>query len=226
MLGLDFDLHDFYRRTAGDLHLRPLVDRFQGLKPPRFPSVFECLVNAIACQQLTLTVGIGLLNRLAESYGSVTVAAGTTPAHTFPDPRDLSTADPDALRKLGFSTAKARAVVELAQRISEGTLDLELLTGVDDGAASATLQALRGIGRWSAEYALLRGLSRLAVFPADDVGARNNLQRLLGVDTAMDSDAVRQAVAPWAPYAGLVYFHLLLDRVEEAGWLTHPTPAR
>jgi DNA-3-methyladenine glycosylase II len=220
MLGLDVDLHDFYRRAAGDRHLRPLVDRFQGLKPPRFPSVFECLVNAIACQQLTLTVGIGLLNRLAEGYGPATAAAGTIPAPAFPDPGDLSTADPDAVRKLGFSTAKARALVELAQRISEGALDLEQLAGVDDDAASATLQALRGIGRWSAEYALLRGLGRLAIFPADDVGARNNLQRLLGVDTAMDSDAVRRAVAPWAPSAGLVYFHLLLDRVEEAGWLT------
>jgi DNA-3-methyladenine glycosylase II len=221
MLGLDVDLHDFYRRADGDRHLRPLAERFQGLKPPRFPSVFECLVNAIACQQLTLTVGIGLLNRLAEGYGPATAPAGTIPALAFPDPGDLSAADPDSVRKLGFSTAKARAVVELAQRISEGTSDLERLASVDDDAASATLQELRGIGRWSAEYALLRGLGRVATFPADDVGARNNLQRLLGVDTAMDSEAVRRAVAPWAPYAGLVYFHLLLDRVEDAGWLAH-----
>jgi DNA-3-methyladenine glycosylase II len=224
MLGLDVDLHDFYRRAAGDLHLRPLVERFQGLKPPRFPSVFECLVNAIACQQLTLTVGIGLLNRLAEGYGPATAAAGTIPAPAFPDPRDLSTADPDTVRKLGFSTAKARAVVELAQRISEGSPDLERLAGVDDDAAAATLQELRGIGRWSAEYALLRGLGRLAIFPADDVGARNNLQRLLGVDTGMDAEAVRRAVVPWAPYAGLVYFHLLLDRVDRAGLLAPVGP--
>lgn len=226
MLGLDVDLHDFYRRVASDFHLRPLIGRFRGLKPPRFPSVFESLVNAIACQQLTLTVGIGLLSRLADGYGPAVAAAGTRLPHAFPDPGDLSTADPDAVRNLGFSTAKARALVELAQRISEGTLDLEQLPAVDDDAASATLQELRGIGRWSAEYALLRGLGRLAVFPADDVGARNNLQRLLGVDAGMDSEAVRRAVAPWAPYAGLVYFHLLLDRVDQAGWLTHPTPGR
>lgn len=226
MLGLDVDLHDFYRRAAGDRHLRPLVERFQGLKPPRFPSVFECLVNAIACQQLTLTVGIGLLNRLAEGYGPATAAAGTIPARAFPDPRDLAAADPDAVRQLGFSTAKARALVELAQRISEGTSDLEWLACVDDDAASATLQTLRGIGRWSAEYALLRGLGRIAIFPADDVGARNNLQRLLGVEPGMDAEAVRRAVMPWAPYAGLVYFHLLLDRVDEAGWLTYPAQAR
>ena len=226
MLGLDVDLHDFYRRAAGDLHLRPLVERFQGLKPPRFPSVFECLVNAIACQQLTLTVGIVLLNRLAEGYGPASAAAGTILPHAFPDPGHLSTAYPEAVRKLGFSTAKARALVELARRISEGTLDLEQLASVDDDVASAALQELQGIGRWSAEYALLRGLGRVAIFPADDVGARNNLQRLLGMDSGMDSEAVRRAVAPWAPYAGIFFFQLLLVRVEKAGWLTNPTPAR
>ena len=104
-------------------------------------------------------------------------------------------------------------------RALHGGLDLERLSAVDDDEASGALQRLRGIGRWSAEYALLRGLGRLAVFPGDDVGARNNLQRLLGVDLDAGYDAVRRAVIPWSPYAGLVYFHLLLDHIDRAGWL-------
>ena len=64
-LGLEVDLGDFYRRAARDPNLQGLSERFRGLKPPRFPSLFECLANAIACQQLTVTVGIELLNRLA-----------------------------------------------------------------------------------------------------------------------------------------------------------------
>ena len=75
------------------------------------------------------------------------------------------------------------------------------------------------MGRWSAEYALLRGLGRLEVFPGDDVGARNNLARRLGLASPLDYDDVRQAVARWAPYAGLAYFHLLAERIEDAGWL-------
>lgn len=220
MLGLDVDLSDFYRRAGHDPHLRPLVQRFRGVKPPRFPSLFECLTNAIACQQLTLTVGIELLNRLTERYGDAAAGASGTAPHAFPDPADLATSDTDTIRSLGFSTAKAHALIELAQRISEGGLDLERLVAADDQTASVALQRLRGIGRWSAEYALLRGLGRLAVFPADDVGARNNLQRFLGLDPDMDYEAVRRAVSPWAPSAGLVYFHLLLDRVDRAGWLT------
>jgi DNA-3-methyladenine glycosylase II len=70
---------------------------------------------------------------------------------------------------------------------------------------------MRGIGRWTAEYVLLRGLGRLHVFPGDDVGAHNKLRRLFDIDTALDYDAVRRLVGRWYPYAGVVYFHLLLD---------------
>src|SRR5690242_5053163 len=64
LLGLERDLSPFYRLAEGDPFLRTLVARFRGVKPPRFPTLFECLVNAIACQQLTLTFGVRLLNRL------------------------------------------------------------------------------------------------------------------------------------------------------------------
>ena len=219
MLGLGVDLGDFYRRAERDPHLRPLAGRFRGLKPPRFPSMFECLTNAIACQQLTLTVGIELLNRLAERHGRIAAGAGPPPAHAFPDPTDLAAVDPDGVRDLGFSIAKAHALLGLATGISGGGLDLERLSAAGDDEASGVLQELRGIGRWSAEYALLRGLGRLSVFPADDVGARNNLRRLLGLDADAGYDAIRRAVAPWSPDAGLVYFHLLLDHIDTAGWL-------
>lgn len=221
MLGLDVDLRDFYRRTETDHVLGPLVQRFRGLKPPRFPTVFECLVNAVACQQLTLTVGIVLLNRLVDALGPVTPGAG----RGFPDPWDIAGADPSVLRQLGFSNAKARSVLELADRLTRGDLAPEKLETAGDDAASRTLRSLRGIGRWSAEYTLLRGLGRLGVFPADDVGARNNLRRLVELEPDAGYERVRQAVSRWAPYSGLVYFHLLLDRIDEAGWLTTPRGA-
>ncbi len=219
MLGTDVDLGDFYGRAESDRYLGPMVQRFRGLKPPRVPSVFECLVNAVACQQLSLTVGLELLNRLAERYGRRPCGGPDTP-RAFPDPPDLAVADVEEIRRLGFSAAKAVALVELAGRVDEGGLDLDWLASVDDATASTDLQSLRGIGRWSAEYALLRGLGRLDVFPADDVGARNNLQRWLGLGPGADYAAIRRAVSPWSPYSGLVYFHLLLDHLDGAGWLS------
>lgn len=216
MLGLDVDLSDFYRRAEGDGVLGPLVRRWRGLKPPRFPTVFECLVNAVACQQLTLTVGIVLLNRLARAIGPV--APGGSRA--FPRPPDLADADPGLLRSLGFSRAKVTYLRELGDRARRGRIAVDALESQDVGPSRAALEHLHGIGRWSAEYTLLRGLGRLDVFPADDVGARNNLHRLVGLELDADYERVRQAVARWAPYSGLVYFHLLLDRLEEAGSLS------
>jgi DNA-3-methyladenine glycosylase II len=217
LLGLRIDLAGFYRLAGPDPRLGPLARRFRGLKPPRFATVFEAVVNAIACQQVTLTLGIRLLNRLAEAGGAPAPPAAGGPA--FPRPTDLATLDPDALRGLGFSRQKARALTELARVTANGSLDLDALAGLDDAAAVAHLCRLRGVGRWTAEYVLLRGLGRLGVFPGDDVGARTNLARWLGRPGALDYAGVQRALARWKPYAGLLYFHLLLDRLAAAGYL-------
>ena len=212
LLGFELDLSKFYRLAAGDPFLQTLAARFRGLKPPRFPTLFECLVNAIACQQLTLTVGIRLLNRLAEAHGTPP-AASNTPA--FPLPTQLADLSPEALRPLGFSGAKSRSIIELAARVGTGMLDAAAIETLDDDAALTALLRLRGVGRWTAEYALLRGLGRLHVFPGDDVGARNNLTHWLDRREPLDYAGVQAAVRGWQPFAGLVYFHLLLANLAD-----------
>jgi len=88
------------------------------------------------------------------------------------------------------------------------------------GAYGAKRNPGRGVGRWTAEYVLLRGLRRLDVYPGDDVGARNNLQRWLNLKKPLDYQSVRRVLGKWQPYAAFIYFHLLLDRLTEAGHLS------
>jgi DNA-3-methyladenine glycosylase II len=219
LLGIRVELAAFYRLAASDRVLAPLVQRFRGVKPPRFPTLFETLVNAIACQQVTLTLGIRLLNRLAEAYGPPVLVPGM-PAHAFPQPEDLAVVAPEMLRELGLSRQKARALIELASAVAAKRLDLDRLVSSDDNTTVAQLRQLRGVGRWTAEYVLLRGLGRLCIFPGDDVGARANLERWLRLAEPLDYEGVHSTLAKWRPYGGLVYFHLLLDRLAEAGTLT------
>jgi len=218
LLGLRIDLTEFYQFAAHDRQLRLLVQHFLGMKPPRFSTVFEGVVNAMACQQVTLTLGIQLLNRLAVAFGA-TFGDGNETVHAFPRPADLAGLSPADLRQFGFSRQKGRAVIELAQSVAEGQLDLEELAVLPDDEAVIRLRELRGVGRWTAEYVLLRGLGRTRVFPGDDVGARNNLQRWLRLAKPLDYEGVRRVQSRWDGYAGLVYFHLLLDRLAVAGHL-------
>jgi DNA-3-methyladenine glycosylase II len=219
LLGLRIDLTAFYQFATQQRHLGPLAQRFRGMKPPRFATVFEGVINAMACQQMTLTLGVHLLNRLARACGAA-FGDGDETVHAFLRPEEFAGLSPTALRQFGFSRQKGRAMIELARSVAEGHLDLEGLATLPDDEAVKRLCELRGVGRWTAEYVLMRGLGRTHVFPGDDVGARNNLQRWLRLAKPLDYEGVRRILSRWDGYAGLVYFHLLLDRLGGAGYLS------
>ena len=216
LLGLPVDLSAWYRTANRDPRLRALADRFRGVKPPRFPTVFEALVNAFACQQFSLEAGLTILNRLAAACGT-SLETPSNAGHAFPEPEEMIQMLPEELRAIGFSRQKARALLDLAGAIAGRELNLESLARESDDVIGQRLLQLRGVGRWTAEYALLRGFGRLQVFPGDDVGAQKKLARWLGRSWSLDYAGVARAVAPWRPYAGLVYFHLLLDGLSLAG---------
>lgn len=218
-LGLDVDLRGFYELASRDERLATLATRFKGMRPPRFPSVFEAVVNAVACQQLSLTVGIHLLNRLADRYGPRPPGPAEVPAG-FPRPERLAGANAAELRALGFSLSKAGTIRRVAEQVISGELHLEALEVLDDRAARDVLLGIRGVGRWSAEYALLRGVGRLEVLPGDDVGARNNLVRRFGLAPSSGYEELSALSRAWSPYGGLVYFHLLLDALAGSGHLS------
>jgi DNA-3-methyladenine glycosylase II len=216
MLGCQIDVTGFYTLVENNRFLSPLAQRFLGLKPPRFPSLFEALLNAFACQQVSLDVGMLLLNRLTEAYG---MRFDENQA-AFPVPEALANASVEHLRTLGFSHQKARAITELATTIVNHQRDFSMLEALNDEEAILYVSSLRGVGRWTAEYVLLRGLGRLNTFPGDDAGAQKNLQQLLQLAQKPSYEMVREITSSWQPYAGFVYFHLLLEKLYQKGILS------
>ncbi|NLV82376.1 MAG: DNA-3-methyladenine glycosylase 2 family protein [Synergistaceae bacterium] len=219
MLGTKRDCADFYDTAARSDNLYSLANRFKGAKTPRFPTVFEAVANGIACQQLSIEFGITLLNRLSSAVGkSLTLKSGVV--HAFPSPEEVISLTMEELGSMSFSKQKARALLELAKTIIDGETEIENFAEFDDDEISEMLQKLRGVGRWTAEYVMLRGMGRLNVFPGDDVGAQKSLQNWLNLPTRPAYDEVVKANRPWQQYAGFVYFHLLLNGLATKGHIT------
>ncbi len=218
MFGLRVDLSGFYAMAESDRDLRPLVRRYTGLRPPRFPTVFEALVNAFSCQQISLDVGIILLNRLADRYGSA-FTDDDNEMKAFPGPDDLRGLSSVDLRPLGFSRQKGAAITGLASAVLNNDFDPDTLVRRNNEQAMRNLLGIKGVGRWSAEYVLLRGLGRLDIFPGDDVGAQKNLQSFFHLEERPHYEEIRKITRRWHPYAGLIYFHFLLDKLRAKGYL-------
>ena len=222
MLGLNCKLWGFYRLAKHDPHLSHLVIQFKGLKPPRFPSIFEALVNAISCQQLSLDAGLQIQNRFAQHIGKKMNSHDGT-FYAFPIPEDVAKCSVVELKKLGFSTNKCKTLIDLSsQIISDETLFNNLENKTNDEIVKLLCQ-FKGIGRWSAEYVLLRGLGKIEMFPGDDVGASKNLQLFLHLKTKLDYQQISKITKKWYPYAGFIYFHLLLQKLNKKGLLNRRT---
>lgn len=208
MFGLKADLSGFYAMAQADTHLGPVVKRFRGVRPPGFLTLFESIANVIVFQQLSVNAGISILNRLAESYG-VSFDCGQNACYLFLEPRAIAGLGAEEIKRGGVTANKARALVEGAQRIMERSLSFDDFEKMDNEPAFAELVKFRGMGRWSADYVLLRGLGRLDVFPRGGTGARASLNRWLRPGGGLSDPELEDIMSGWREYAGLIYFHLV-----------------
>jgi len=211
ILGLDIDLSGFYSMAKQDKVLGALVKPYVGFKPPRFADMFEAAVNGICYQQLSLAVGTVLLNRLAVAAGH-DMQVQEHEVYSCGDSAGVCGQSLEKLRGMGFSTNKAIALLELCEGVNAGRIDLEQLKEIDDDAAVKILLKMRGLGKWTAEYMLLRGLGRLHIYPGDDIGFQNGLKKWLGLNK-LDKPKITALMNNWHGFGGMIYFHMLLRRL-------------
>ena len=212
MLGLDVDLAPF-RAAAGRIApLAPLVRRLAGLRPPRFASLYEAFVGVVPFQQVSLDAGVAVFAKIVERFGASATIDGTT-WYAAPRPETIARAALVDLRARGLSEAKARTLQNAARACTDGTLDEAEIEHLPSQAARARLLELRGIGPWSADLLLLRGLGRLDAFPPGDVGAARGLGALLG-DRARQPERL---AAAFAPQQGMLYYLSLAVQLLDRG---------
>jgi DNA-3-methyladenine glycosylase II len=219
MLGVEVDLTRFYHSASQIEWLHPLVSRMRGVKPPRYPSLWEACVNAVVFQQISLHAASAIMGRLTRGLGKPVEHSGVL-LYSFPGPRQMLGAPDDLLREVGLSAGKLATLRRVAHALEGGALDGARLEKLPSSEAVALLRTIKGIGPWTAVVILLRGLGRLDVFPGNDSSVARNL-RLVGGPAASDVEALLETLGP---ERGMLYYHLLLGRLESRGALFHSSP--
>lgn len=209
MLGTNVVVAPWESRTRRFPWLYRLARTLRGLRPPRYPSLWEALCNAVVFQQISLVAASSIMERLVLRFSSA-VRADNATVYPFPAAASIAGAGEETLRGLGLSRQKAAYVRAIARE--HDAFDVAALRAAPLDDAVAALRALPGIGVWSANVALLRGCGRLDAFPPGDSGVRAAVRALSG-HTDVDLAALLDELGD---RRGLLYFHLLLGRLQAA----------
>jgi DNA-3-methyladenine glycosylase II len=215
MLGTDRTLAEFHRRAARIPWLRPLALRMRGVKPPRYPTLWEACVNAIVFQQVSIHAASAILRRYVVTLGSPFELRDRLTLHAFPNAEVTLRANDDVLRAVGLSTNKIAALRRVAVTLVSGTLDERMLEEGSSVEAAALLRSIKGIGPWTAAVILLRGLGRLDLFPLNDSGVARALTFVGG-----SPPEIENVLDVLGPQRGMLYYYLLLARLEARGGLS------
>ncbi|MET0449483.1 MAG: AlkA N-terminal domain-containing protein, partial [Aeromicrobium sp.] len=195
MLDLDADPVAIDTVLAADPALTDLVEAAPGLRVPSHVDGFEVAVRTIVGQQVSVAGANTVLGRHVPTRGTpvdFALASLHGLTHAFPSPEAFADADPT---QMGMPHARARTIVDLAQAVADGKLDLD--PGVDREATREQLLAMRGIGPWTADYIVMRALAHPDILLTTDLVLRRELDRR-GL-TPDDTDRWR----PWRSYAGM-----------------------
>ncbi len=206
-LGLPFDLDAFWAWARDEPVLRTLERALRGYRPPLVADPWEMLVTSITAQQVSLHSACAVRSRLIERFG-----AAHGEAWAFPTRERIAAAREDELLSVGFSRRKAEYVVALARE----PLDLTGLALLPDDEVVARLTALRGVGRWTADWYLARALARPDAWPAGDLGVRKAVSFFYGEGRMLAEPEVREIGERFGAWRN-VAVHMLLAGARSAG---------
>jgi AraC family transcriptional regulator of adaptative response / DNA-3-methyladenine glycosylase II len=184
------------RSFRRDPLLGPLARRWPGLRIPGAWDPFECAVRAVLGQQVSVAAGRTLAARLVERAGRRIPNGTDGLTHLFPDPESILAAD---LGGLGLTGARIGALRALARGVREGRVDFR----APAADVAAALEALPGVGPWTAQYVLLRALGEPDAFPVADLVLRRAASRGKSPLRPRDLQERAEAWRPWRSYAVL-----------------------
>jgi DNA-3-methyladenine glycosylase II len=208
LLSLDIGLEPFYRWAQADPILAALCRQCYGMRPPRAPTLFEALITSISAQQVNLAFATATRSRLIRRYGRTLTVEGRT-FYAFPTAEALAEAALQDLRDMQFSWRKAEYIVNLARLVAAGELRLEAFSQLPNAEIIARITQVKGLGRWTADWLLARGLGRGDVIAAGDLAVRKALGKFYFAGQIPSIDEARDFAGRWGGFQSLVVHYLL-----------------
>ena len=163
--------------------------------PPK--DLYVALLFQIVGQQLSVASTRRILERIEALFGG-----------RLPAPAELLALDPERLRQAGLSWRKVATLRDLAERMSDGRLNVDALSKLSDDEFIAALTAVPGIGPWTAQGALLIALQREDVVLPGDLALRKAVQRAYQLDHLPSQQEVLTIAEKWRPYRSLATSYL------------------
>lgn len=202
---LETDLKPFYTMASGDKILKALVDRFYGYRIMGQPDLFESIVWAVLGQQINLQFAYTLKQRFVEQFGE-RLFWNEQSYFLFPTARLVAELKDEVLLPLQFSRQKSKYTITIAEAFASGELSKEKLKGLTLEDAKEKLMKIKGVGNWTANYALMKTFRYRDAFPLEDAGVHNAIKNLKRMDRKPTLDEVRKFFKKykgWEAYATL-----------------------
>ncbi|MDO9176274.1 MAG: AlkA N-terminal domain-containing protein, partial [Actinomycetota bacterium] len=196
LLDLDCDPASIHDHLGIDPLLAPLLEKRPGLRAPGHPDGTELLVRAVLGQQVSVAGARTLAARLVAAHGEPLAEPIGGVTHAFPSAATIAGLSPT---DFAMPRARGAALIEACAKVADGSLVLD--AGSDRSEAVAALEALRGIGPWTAGYVAMRALGDPDVFLPTDLGVRHALDALGADSTPRGAAALAEAWRPWRSYA-------------------------
>ena len=203
-------LHDADPVLARLIDDRPDFDPRAWLARLPAMDLYGALLFQVVGQQLSVPATRTILARIEALFGG-----------HLPSPAELLGIDPGRLRQAGLSWRKIGTLRDLAERLSDGRLDPDVLSTLPDDELMAELTVIPGIGPWTVQGAMLIALQREDVVLPGDLALRKAVQAAYGLDHLPSQQEVLAIAEKWRPYRSLATSYLFSAAFEPAG----PPPA-
>jgi DNA-3-methyladenine glycosylase II len=222
-LSLDRDGTGWAAVGGRDQVIGTLQKRYDWIRPVCFYSAYESATSFVIGQRISMRQGARVKASLGETYGDAIALPNGESVHAFPRPQRLL----EAATVPGISAEKVRRLHGLARATLDGALDTAELAALPQGEAITRLQALPGVGAWTAQGILMRGCGVPDAIPSEDAISREAVRHFYGFGGPLTDAEWERVSEEWRPYRmwATVLLHMAWRR-EQPGSPSYRQQAR